>query len=115
MKAKLTFLSIAIAALLGVGILMAFKQEDKPKKYLTVCYREHVKFVGGINYILSVYDENNKKTEVESAIQNDPALIVNKVINEYSSKGYKFISLNVNENQTTKGVGLGFYMIFEKE
>lgn len=109
MKTKLTFLSIAITTLLGIGMLVAFKHENKPKKYLTISYSIYISSTK--TKYLKVYDENNQKTELPTDKNDDDAQVVNKMINEYTAKGYSFVSMNATERVDSKS----YYILFEKE
>jgi transcriptional regulator with PAS, ATPase and Fis domain len=88
MKTKLTFLSLALLALLGAGMLMAFKQEEKHKQYLTAS------FVFGKKQVVIV-DEEGKITEYNFnntlSYSKETSLLLTKEINSISSKGYKLV------------------------
>lgn len=109
MKTKLTFLAVAIVALLGVGMLMAFKQEEKHKKYITI--------FGEINYVsllknkYYVIDEDSKGTSVKIENVENVAVITNRIINEYSAKGYKLFNFSVKKDVNKDD----FIILFEKE
>lgn len=106
MKTKLTFLTIAIAALLGVGMLMAFKQEDT-SHYVIVS-------VSHQNGYLMVSDESTQ-TEVELKFAGLVSgkkvatnnTIIAKTFNDIKSKGYKLKSM--------AGGDIQIQYIFEKE
>ncbi|MES2690862.1 MAG: hypothetical protein V4658_10700 [Bacteroidota bacterium] len=105
MKIKLTFLSIAIAALLGVGMLMAFKQEEKHKQYLTISFLEKD---------VIIVDEKGlvEERKLSDRIVNKHAYIyITKELNLISAKGYKLISTG----SITPGAFVGLTYTFEKE
>lgn len=102
MKTKLTFLTLALVALLGVGMLMAFKQ-NVSKKYITI-FRYNVKSWYLVN-------EENALIELNEYSSKDPGVVMNKVLNEYSSKGYKLTNISWAGSSTTDQV----YIVFEKE
>lgn len=108
-KHKFTFQFIAIALLLCIGMLVAFKHENNSKKYLTISYSI---YIGNTKTkYLNVYDEKNKKTEIPTDNSEDDAQVVNKMINEYSAKGYQFVSMNATERVDSKS----YYILFEKK
>lgn len=98
MKAKFTFLTIALVALLGVGMLMAFKNENKPHKYLflTVQMEEFVQI-----------DENGK-TDITRRDFKSKNVDVLK-INEISSAGYRLLQAHYDPSHHKH------IYIFEKE
>lgn len=98
MKTKLTFLTIAISALLGVGMLMAFKQEEaKSVILIRVIERGPSSALIGLQPLEpAIYvTENGKllfKTDLERSI--DDKLIINyerisSVLTGYINKGYE--------------------------
>lgn len=110
MKTKLTFLTIAITAFLGVGMLMAFKQGDKHKQYLTLnVYSTRDKII--------IVDENG--TAEEKVITNfaHPNRFSNGVvelsneINKISAKGYKLSFISPINNDLSAMI----QYVFEKE
>jgi hypothetical protein len=104
MKTKLTFLTLAIVALLGAGMLMAFKQSETNKRYMHMNV-SHDKII--------VIDENNK---IESITEIDKKLgaylqQINLEMNNISLKGFKLI----NSSQVTHFDGVKFTIYtFEK-
>ncbi|MES2690861.1 MAG: hypothetical protein V4658_10695 [Bacteroidota bacterium] len=109
MKTKLTFLAIAAVTLLGVGMLMAFKQEDAPKKYLAITFSG-----SGLSNTMLVVDESGMLEEIEmksiagigganTKNQKANTEFIYKKINEISKRGYKLVHTNPGE------------YIFEKE
>lgn len=108
-KPKFTFQFISIALLLGIAMLVAFKHENKPNRYLTISYSIYISNTK--TKYLNVYDEKNQKTEVPIDNSEDDAQVVNKMINEYSAKGYRFVSMNATERVDSKS----YYILFEKE
>ena len=100
MKTKPTFLLVALATLLGVGLLVAFTQTKTPKKYLSISYSI---YIGNTKTkYLSVYDEKNQKIEMPIDNNEDDVQVVNRMINTYSSKGYHFVSINATERVDSK-------------
>lgn len=94
MKTKITFLSVAIAAILGVGMLMAFKkEEDNHKKYLIL----NLSYQVFNRYKVVQIDENGILTE--ETISGKDNLVKNYItvesdlFNKLSLKGYRLIGL----------------------
>lgn len=86
MKTKLTFLSLALLALLGAGMLMAFKQEEKHKQYLTASF---------VDKNLVIVDENGvieKKSLSKRHDDIDAYGDITRELNLISAKKYKLIS-----------------------
>lgn len=107
-KTKPTFLLVALATILVVGMLVAFTQTST-KKYLSISYSI---YIGNTKTkYLNVYDEKNQKTELPTDNSEDDAQVVNKMINEYSAKGYQFVSMNATERVDSKS----YYILFEKK
>ncbi|MBP9688616.1 MAG: hypothetical protein KBE91_03330 [Bacteroidia bacterium] len=109
MKTKLTFLSVAIVALLGVGMLMAFKQDNAARKYLAICFTG-----SGLSNTMLVVDETGVLEEIDmksiagiggvnTKNQKVNTEFIYKKINEISMRGYKMVHSNPGE------------YIFEKE
>lgn len=109
MKSRPALLFIAIAALLGVGVLMAFKQEDAPKKYLAITFTG-----SGLSNTMLIVDESGTLEEIDMKTiagiggantknQKANTEFIYKKINEVSKRGYKLVHTNPGE------------YIFEKE
>jgi hypothetical protein len=105
MKTKLIL--IAVIALIGISLFSAFKQSESSKRYLTI-------YIWGESSPrwVQIYDENNQYKEISVKKDDDFRMTMNKMINEYSQKGYKFLSFEVNEESLKKE---SIYLVFEKE
>lgn len=105
MKAKFTFLTIALVALLGVGMLMAFKQSETNKKYMHMS--------ASFDNIV-IIDENNKvETVIKSKTKNYNEYLqqINLEMNNIALRGFRLV--NTGQLQLTGGYYLTLYT-FEK-
>lgn len=105
MKAKFTFLTIALVALLGVGMLMAFKQSETNKKYMHLS--------ASFDNIV-IIDENNKvETAIKSKTKNYSEYLqqLNLEMNNIALRGFRLV--NTGQLQLTGGYYLTLYT-FEK-
>lgn len=101
MKTKFTFIIIAIAALLGVGMLMASKNAVQPHQYLMLHSTPGT-------YFFKI-DELGKIEETQVKTNNSSQWYVatTKKVNEISASGYKLVQFTKDNNAIT--------YIFEKE
>lgn len=86
MKAKLTFLTLALVALLGVGMLMAFKQSETKKKYMHLS--------ASFDNIV-IIDENNKvETVIKSKTKNYSEYLqqINLEMNNIALRGFRLVN-----------------------
>src|SRR5690606_12089666 len=108
MKTKITFLTIALAALVGLGVLMAFKQNDNTNKKSVIFIRFLETTYGGTDAYHNIYIIENgkllktidiaKSTSKETMISNYER--ISSVITEYINAGYELKSSAGANNNT---------------